>query len=152
MKPVFRRIRSIRCAYDSLKRLDMERHSGRNSWLYNRIDAFIHDIIEMMISTSRSLMFMYRSSMSMFRSLMCMYRSSMSTFRSWIAMFRSPLLTWMLAAVYYIDTLSLSSILPSSEVGGQNARAWHDTPLGPYSCMHGTRYAPAPPSSWKHRH
>ena len=50
-------------------------------------------------------MFPYMISTS--RSLMSMYRSSMSTFRSWIAMFRSPLLTWMLAAVYYIDIRSV---------------------------------------------
>ena len=90
-----------------------------------------------MISTSRSLMFMYRSSMSMFRScidhryryfdhcMMFMYRSSMLTFRSWIASYVSisSIDVDVGCCILYRYTLSLSSMFPSSEVWGQNARA-----------------------------
>ena len=65
----------------------MERHSGQNSCLYNRIDVSIHDIDVSITDVHVSIidvdvLIMYRSSISMFRSLMFMYRSSMSTFRS----------------------------------------------------------------------
>ena len=104
-------------------------------------DCTIASMFSYMTSTSRSPMFMYRSSMSTFRSLMFMYRSSMSTFRSWIAMFRSPLLTWMLAAVYYIDIHYHYRLCFHLRRSGDRMRV-HDMtyPLGPCSCMHSTRY------------
>ena len=73
-------------------------------------DCTIASMFSYMTSTSRSPMFMYRSSMSTFRSLMFMYRSSMSTFRSWIAMIRSLLLMRMLAAAIYF-AIAITNVL-----------------------------------------
>ena len=61
----------------------MERHSGQNSCLYNRIDVSIHDIDVSITDVHVSIIDVDVSIID----------EIMSTFRSWIAMFRSPLLT-----------------------------------------------------------
>ena len=68
LKSVFRQYLRIRCIYESLRCLDLW------SAIVNKIhDCIIASMFPHMISTSRSLMFMDRSSMSMFLSWIAMF-------------------------------------------------------------------------------
>ena len=96
----------------------MECHSGQNSCLYNRIDVFIHDIDVLITDVHVSIIDVDVSFADVHVSIIDVDVSILDSFVS-----ISSIDVGVGCCILYRFTLSLSSMFPSLEVWGQNARA-----------------------------